>query len=807
MATDPAPASRNLWQLPTFLLGAAALVAVWYGRPYWQQSPAQRYERDLAALREALDKSPVDAPKVQELLRKVHGVEPPPHLEKAAPYVIGSALAVSAEVAATPDEADEQLRAARRLLEQADRDGVPEPDRARLKHRLAKVWARTGEPPLKVVDALTATLDCGDDPAEANRLLADALLKLDPPDNKKARDCLKEYLARVGPGRGEGQARALNQARLQLGDLLTKLGEPDEARKVLERIGPDAPPEVLVAARAQLARSHQAEEDWAPAIRCLEQARDVRGITPAQKAAVLFQLSECYAKVSRRAEAIAALEQVRKAGGPAATAAALRLAEFLLADPKKREEAVLALEGALPEDATAETYRNPLLTLTEARAIYEEAALKFRAAGAFDAAVRAARASARVAEPGRDRELAAEALQAWGQALLEQAPQAEPEDRPRLVEEGTKHVREAAGEWQQVAAVRKSSAVKGAALCKAADLFLKAGEQEEALKALDELGLKVPDYPVERMAEVWLKKGEVYLALGNREQARLCFHNGAQAAEGHPSPALLQCRLRLAELLARGGDPKALAHAAGELEQALADPELTRDRALHEAALLFVADAHYQLKDYRKAEVRFRMFLDGFPDSPKTVAARFQLGQSYWFIAGQEADKCKAAKKVSDDPASPDDRKREAGAAYEESYRLYMEWLKKAAEPFKAVEAQLLRSAAGTKLPPAEAELLRKASLAAADCAFFSGDYEDSVARYDAIAERYAGTVVQLEALRSMWRCYQYYLQKPDKAADTVTQMRTVFVQMPEAEFDGSSDVRKRLTWQKWFETVAPMKK
>src|SRR6476659_1828070 len=105
---------------------------------------------------------------------------------------------------------------------------------------------------------------------------------------------------------------------------------------------------------------------------------------------------------------------------------------------------------------------------------------------------------------------------------------------------------------------------------------------------LDEIGLKVPDFPAERLADVWLKKGEVYAALGNREQARICFQNGIQIAEEHPSPALLKCRIRLAEVLLKSSDPKTLARAMVDLEKALSDPEFGKDRELHESALYFV---------------------------------------------------------------------------------------------------------------------------------------------------------------------------------------------------------------------------
>ena len=390
------------------------------------------------------------------------------------------------------------------------------------------------------------------------------------------------------------------------------------------------------------------------------------------------------------------------------------------------------------------------------------------------------RAYAKIAENGRHHELAAESLQAWSQFSFDKTVLVEPVERPRLVEEGAKYLRQAAQEWSAAAAAKTTTLEKGEPLLKAADLHLKAGDREEALRMLDSIGLTVPDFPQERLAEVWLKKGEVYLALDNREQARLCFQNGIQIAQKNPSPILLKCRIHLAEVLLKSADPKTIARALADLETALADPKAFVDDAeLHESALSFVADAYFKQKDYHKAEVRFNSLLNAYPNGPRSLNDRFMLGQCYWFIAGQEAEKCKTAKKIIDDPMASDDRKREAEIQYESSYKHYIEWLKKAAEPFKAVEAALLKGTANPSLSPKDADLLRKVSFYAADCAFFAGIYEECVIRYDAISRRYAGTVVQLEALRSLWKCYQYYLQQGDKAADTLTQMQTVSCKCP----------------------------
>ena len=556
----------------------------------------------MNALRQAVDKPPVDTSQVQNLLRRVQGIDPPPNLESQSPFVIGSALAVIAESIPDSADAEEQWATARKLLEGVGGKGLSDADKSRLEFRLAKTWAHTGEPIPTVIGALVKSINCGDDVSEGHRLLAELYLKVEPPESKKARDSLKEYLAAVIPGHSDQNQRQLNQARLRLGEICLQLGEIDDARKALEKIGPDAPAELLGAARALLGKSY-ADDDWDKSIRYLEQARDVRGMPAAQRAAVLYQLADVYLRSNHRELAVASLDQLRKSGGAEGLAAALKMAQLQLRDPKLKDDVAQNLENSLHGIQGLEDFSNKLMTLAEARAIFEEAALQFREMKAFELSVRVARAYSRIAEKARDRVLAAEALQAWGQHLIDQIPKAGPGEGPALEAEGTKRLREAAKEWHEVASLKKNASEKGDPLWRAAELYVKVDEKEKALSMLDELGLRVPDFLPERLIDVWLKKGEIYLSQDNREQARICFVNGIQIGQTHPSPSVLKCRIRLAEVLLHGGDPKVLGRALDDLKSAISQPGT--DKELHESAMLMVANAYFQRKDYRQAEDTF----------------------------------------------------------------------------------------------------------------------------------------------------------------------------------------------------------
>src|SRR5262249_44728532 len=153
---------------------------------------------------------------------------------------------------------------------------------------------------------LTKSIQAVEDPSESHRLIAEAYLRMKPPDLRSALRALREQLARALP---RTDPKVLAQARLKLGEIHAQLNELEEARRGLGRIASDAPPEVYVAARSQLARSYMAGEAWARAVRHWEQARDTKGAPPAQKGQAQYWLGVCYLRVKRTPEAVAAWEQ------------------------------------------------------------------------------------------------------------------------------------------------------------------------------------------------------------------------------------------------------------------------------------------------------------------------------------------------------------------------------------------------------------------------------------------------------------------------------------------------------------------
>src|SRR5262249_55576426 len=141
-----------------------------------------------------------------------------------------------------PDEqATEAWELARSHLETVEKQAVPKGYELKLAYRLGKVYSKLNGDPQQIVNYLVGSVrDAADNPFEGYGLLAQAYLRFPKPDLRGALEATQKQLAL--PNIDDA---ALAQPRLLCGDLYRRLEQPEEARKVLARIGPLAPAEIL----------------------------------------------------------------------------------------------------------------------------------------------------------------------------------------------------------------------------------------------------------------------------------------------------------------------------------------------------------------------------------------------------------------------------------------------------------------------------------------------------------------------------------------------------------------------------------
>ena len=205
---SPAPSAaptrrrRNYWQLPLFVLGVVAAIAAWRTFPPQPDNPSDLFQKDLGALKQAVDRKPVDAGQLTETSRKVEAIyEQYPAEGNRANFLLGSAHGVLAE---TTEDAEHWKKSAQYFAKCDPMTLADLADRGRCVFRSAKATAAIGAGnPVALLPALQA-VPSGEDVGERSRLIAETCLRLNPPDLKRAKEEFSAFLS--GPQRSNSSS-------------------------------------------------------------------------------------------------------------------------------------------------------------------------------------------------------------------------------------------------------------------------------------------------------------------------------------------------------------------------------------------------------------------------------------------------------------------------------------------------------------------------------------------------------------------------------------------------------------------------
>jgi hypothetical protein len=788
MATDPAlrfptPAARRaLWPVPTFLVGAAVLIAVPLSRAYWHPDDAPAFARQLAHARQSLEKSPPDwADVIQRAQIVVEAANRFPQFAAEAHFLIGSAQLGRIEHGRVDPGVISQ---ARQHLQQAEQLGVSDADRPKLAYRLARSAVLLGLNPSQAALDLAKAIDAADDPADAYGLLAEAFLKQQPPDLAAALEATKKQLEKAAPAT---EPRLLAQARLRSGKLHLAQNAVKDGRQALERIGNDArqdAPDAFFTARALLAESYESTQDWGKAARNWEQVRSNPKLSAAARAHALFRLGSCYWHDQRAGEATTVWEEAAAVPGDEGQAARLRLAE--LRTESAPDAAVEAFTTALRDIREPADYRNRLISLNEVRQMLERAAAICRTHGHTAAATKLIELFARLAPPGRDDEILAEAADAAADSLAKDARQLPDQSAP-LHEKARGQYLVAARAYERAAGKIGPGPEQARWLWKSADRYLKAQQQQAALDVLMRMTQLEDVLGSVNTAEAWFEIATIHHQKQQYAAARSAYQNCLKA----PGRFGFRARHQLAILdLAENRFDEA-EMALQENRSALrvaAQPDLQlleqTEFALAAVAFQRQNAVKPELREYTTAEQRYLGALQQFPDSPEAVVARFNRGQCFWFVAMQKSEA------LSGGALKDDERK-----AYLKQYR---ESLHSAAEQFDKVEEDLLTRQKSEPLPSREYALLRQAAFMAAHCFWHLENIDEALRRYSGLALRYQGQVWELGALSQVFQCHRLARQD-DKAKAMLPRIRDAFEKLPESAFTGSDRSFQRSFWLQWL--------
>jgi tetratricopeptide (TPR) repeat protein len=768
MATNPASTTspnrpepaQPLWQAPLFVLGVAALAAVWFGRPYLAPNGARRVERDLAEARQLLARSDGDAEHALELAEAALEASDP-HSETAgvATFLAGWACVRIAEKA-DPVRARELWPRARGYLEEAERKGVPEDDKKALAYRLAKVDYYTSPDLLAVIARLEESVPGCDRRAEGYALLTQAYLKLTKPDLAKA-------LETNGKLRDVAEATEaeLAAAKLVGGELLLRMGKPEEARKSLEMIGEATPPAILVKARLLQARSFQEEKRYPDAVALYIDVLAKHKATLGDPATVHYNLGLCYRQLDQPREAAKELQEcVTLSRGPEGQAAAVMLAEARLAEPAL-EPALEALTLSVARVNTLADWTNPLLPARDVGEAFEKALAAFRAASRHDLALKLLDAYSKLAPPRRVLSHRADVAAEWARLKGESAKSPEAEQVARQLYKVAGEASDKLAELPELPLTEQ-----GERLWAAAQHYQAAGEKalaQERLKKVVTLNLEPA-----RLGEAWYRLAESYREAGKSPVAQEAYRKCLEYDTRYSY--LSRYQLAMAALEAKNLD---------EAEAALvfnlkmlrweSDPEALAQSLFALGSLL------YQRRDYRGVVRYLEDALERFKDNPEGTRARFQLANSYRQIASQEN-----LSQIMNTSMSE-----EAAAHFKKEHH---RWLQKAADEFAVLERFLETPEGKDHLTP---EQRAQVPVIAAKCWAELGEHAKALAIYEKLIDRYPGKVEQLDALGGAVSCHGN-LGQIEKLKQRLLQIKMLLPQMPE-------DVRK--PWEEWYEQAVKM--
>lgn len=771
MAMDTAPTrttsdpTRNLWQWPMLLVGVGVFYAAWQGFiAVGPPKAADLYERSLQTLRSHVEASSPDAAALTTLLGSMAAESGRfPEFAVTTDYLIGSGYLRLADLATDPTQAREFAVQADRCLEQLTPDKLPNPedDGPRLAYRAAKAHAGAG----KFSGASDATLNLaartlmfppmGEHSGEATRLAGELFLSHIPPAYKEARKSFEKYLKSAGLST---PSPSLARAKLRLGELLLTMNEMEPARQWLAQIGPDAPADVLRPARVQLARMHMKEGAWPEAAKLWEQVLASPPLPPDLLGLTTYQLAVCRQKTGQPEAAVKLLEEVVKIEGPEKFAAIVKLTDLALEgrDPAARSASASRLATAITSLPTGE-FASPYLPVNELWATVEKAAKDLPAEGSFEPALRLAESFGKVSTSGRDREVKADVLAAWGESLRKQNNAFAPTFKA------------AAEEYTALAKVADApNSLKAERLYRASRYFLDAGDRNAQRDSLAKL-VQLPEVPEGILGKAWLDYSEVLLA---SQEPKLAVGAINQAMANRTGG--MAARYKLARLLLDSGDPARQTLGSDLLRQIsgaeVVDPSEAEYR---ERALVELGQDALKAGRFAEAESTFRKQLAIHPGGSEANLARFLLGVC---LLQQSARQPGVAEK-------PDDPKMR----------------KEALDLFRAlvVDIDTQRTKAGT-LADRDFWLRTQASLRVLQALQQMERLGEVIATAAVVRRDCEGKVEELIALSMMYHA-QKQANHPELAMRVLDEMRDVYRALAPLAFHGGGEYSREYWDRVWF--------
>ncbi|MHB1035605.1 MAG: tetratricopeptide repeat protein [Pirellulales bacterium] len=631
---------------------------------------------------------------------------------------------------------------------------------------------------------------------EIHRLLAGAYLTESNPNLRLALTHNTRYL--TDP---KLATSARHQGLLQRSQILERQGDLAGSRAALNQIPPTAAnsAEVLVMRGRLLLREAgtlktdpalvkngtgraEALKKYRAAIEALRQSqrRDTLGSRSTRKSMYLLGIAQAGIEDSREALAEFGQVHLRYPGTPESTAARLREAD-LLRQLGRHAEAVAAYCQAVAEAGDPATFRNPWFTLDEFRASVLTAYRYYLQAQRFREAVELAEHLEPLFARDMSIQLAADAQQAWGRALLAQAEQL-PEKKAEIESRAARtHLRVAGILYRRLAALRYATREYPDLLWQSASDSLEGRDYASAAKVLREyLTSEVRSRQPQALANL----GEALLAGNKLDEALTAF---ADCIREYPRDAAsYRARLLASTAYLAKNDT---AQAEVLLRANLDGESLTPASKEWRESLFALGRLLYAAGRYEEAVAKLEEAVARYPGSADAVEGRYLIAQSCQRRA--EAQRERLASDAI--PAARQARQQQIRQFLEAALSQYDKLLEEIAARGEKKELSSLDRAIRRN-----GYFARAATLAGLE------QYEEAIRAYATVIRRYEGAPEVLDAYAQMAECYRR-LNKPREAQGALAQARLVLNRLkPEAPFRETTTYTRQ-EWASLFDWLGAL--
>lgn len=318
----------------------------------------------------------------------------------------------------------------------------------------------------------------------------------------------------------------------------------------------------------------------------------------------------------------------------------------------------------------------------------------------------------------------------------------------------------------------------------AADSYDRGGRQDLAVRNFARY-LQASPVDDARRAETLYRLGRAHHAELNFEEAikayeQVVSENPRSTSAAHAHVPLARC------YLAVNRRPEA----EQQLNQVLSgDRLLNPDAEDYRDALIELGTIAYENSQCIDAIERFTEAMERYPDDPRRLEILFRLADSY------RANASGLDERLSQSPPLP--------PAEQNRFRgLRSEHLQKSLELFAQVSDSHSEAVAGGKRSERndlEQDMIRRAHLYQADCAFHLGEYQSAIELYDRAARLYSAHASSMYALVQIVNCYTA-LSDADRAVAAHHRALVRLKQLPDPAFESLESLMDRAAWEQWLD-------